>query len=161
MEVNSTQVIPLKETLSREDFEVIYPGVNLEEMDVFIHPFWRWDVHVVSYDPEEVTIWHQPVYNKEYLAFPWNVTVVDISTSRNVITLQHDITEIGRTTKVPFIMVRSYDPKWVENAMTSQEGEPMEGIVTSKGGVITIDFNQETAGKTLYFQITINSIKRE
>jgi FKBP-type peptidyl-prolyl cis-trans isomerase 2 len=159
--IDSTQTIPLRETLQRDDFMKIYPAVGLETTDSFIHPFWRWDVHIVSYDPQTVTIWHEPVYNKEYQAFPWNTTVTDVSTQKNTITLQHDISEITYSTSLPYIMMVTYDPLWAEDAMGAMQNEPIEGFVTSKGGVITIDFNTEVTGKTLVFYITINSIKRE
>jgi len=159
--INTSQTISLRETISREDFTKIYPAVDLETMDSFIHPFWRWDVHIASYDTQSVTFWHEPIYGKEYKAFPWNTTVADISTQKNTITLHHDITEITYTTSIPYIMMVTYDPLWAEKAKSAAANEPMEGFVTSKGGIITIDFNTEVTGKTLVFQITINSIKRE
>jgi FKBP-type peptidyl-prolyl cis-trans isomerase 2 len=160
LEVNTTQKISLRETLAREDFEKLYPMVALEDVETFIHPFWQWDVSIVSYDPEEVVIWHQPVYGERYLAFPWNVTILDVSTEENIITLHHNIEEIDDDVRVPFFMIRGNYPDWAEEAIEAFGQEPAEGFVTSKGGVISIDFNGELAGKTLLFIITIKTIKR-
>jgi len=159
--VNATETIPLRETLSRERFDKLFPMVNTE-LDTFIHPFWGWDVHIVSIDPEKVTIWHQPVYGQDYRGFTWNTTVVDISTDRNVITLHHKIDEIQRDTKVPFERAMIYDPYWGEKAASINPQEPpVEAFITSAGGQIIIDFNKEVSGKNLIFTITINTIKRE
>ncbi|MGA1866815.1 MAG: FKBP-type peptidyl-prolyl cis-trans isomerase [Thermoplasmatota archaeon] len=160
--VNSTQTMTLKETLDRARFEMLYPAVDLERVSTFTHPFWGWDVSVVSFDIEEVQIWHQPLYSHKYKGFPWNVTVVDISTERNVITLYHNIDEIQKTTKVTFESAQLYDPYWAEEALGLDQPEPpVEAWVTSVGGAITIDFNKEVAGRLLVFTITINSITRE
>jgi FKBP-type peptidyl-prolyl cis-trans isomerase 2 len=159
--VNTTQSMQMKETLSQDEFQTKYPMVDLNTADDFVHPFWGWDVHILSSDPEEVQIWHQPVYGHDYLAFPWNTTIVDISTERNVITLHHNLEDITRDTKVPFSMISSYDPEWSKYAQAASTDPPQDGFVISKGGVITIDFNQEVAGKTLIFTITINNIMRE
>jgi FKBP-type peptidyl-prolyl cis-trans isomerase 2 len=159
--VNATQTMQMKETLPLEEFQTQYPSVDLETIEDFVHPFWGWDIHIMSYDPEEVRIWHQPVYGQDYLAFPWNATVVDISTERNVITLHHNLEEITSETRVPFSMISTYDQEWSDAAQNANTDSPDEGLVTSKGGVITIDFNSEVAGKTLIFTITIIDIVRE
>ncbi|MGA1873065.1 MAG: FKBP-type peptidyl-prolyl cis-trans isomerase [Thermoplasmatota archaeon] len=159
--INSTQKILMKETISREKFEKMFPMIDLE-LPTFVHPFWGWDVNIVSYDPEEVSLWHQPVYGQEYRGFTWNTTVVDISTERNVITLHHNVDEIRDDTKVFFEMANLYDPYWGESASGVNPDEPpREALITSVGGTITIDFNRPVAGKTLIFSITIKDIKRE
>ncbi|MFO8050161.1 MAG: FKBP-type peptidyl-prolyl cis-trans isomerase [Thermoplasmatota archaeon] len=159
--LNSTQVLPLKETLTKSDFHIRLPQVDLENSESFIHPFWRWNVEIIEWDIEEVTILHQPVFGEDYPGFPWNTTVVDISTERNVITLHHRTSEIDKGLPVPFDVLRVYDPSWARNATDANpEDPPMEGFVTSARGQITIDFNREVQGKTLYFQITVNKVTR-
>jgi FKBP-type peptidyl-prolyl cis-trans isomerase 2 len=160
LEVSSTQTMDMRETVPRELFDLSFPTVALGQVDNFIHPFWQWDVEIISFDPEEVVILHQPVYGERYLAFPWNITIVDMSTEDNLITLHHNVEEITPTTRIPFFLMRNFDPYWAETALEVAGQEPMEGFVVSKGGVITIDFNGELNGKTLLFTITINSIKR-
>ncbi len=161
IDVNSTETIPMRETIDRETFHEVYPMVALGEVDKFIHPFWKWDVEIISFDPESVVIWHQPVYGERYFAFSWNTTVVDLSTDRNIITLHHNVEEINDQTKIPFFTMLDYNPEWARNAAETFGQEPMEGYVSSKGGVLTINFNGELIGKTLLFTITINSILRE
>lgn len=159
--VNATETIPMKETLSRDVFQTLYSMVDLETADSFIHPFWTWDVHILSADPEEVQIWHQPVYGQNYLGFTWNTTIVDMSTERNIITLHHDLEGINRDTRIPYPMLAAFDPNWAAIINELVEQPPGEGLVISKGGEITIDFNGEVTGKTLIFTITINNVERE
>ena len=71
------------------------------------------------------------------------------------------IEEIDRDTRVPFFQLRTLDPIWANEIEGLTEQLPEMGFVTSKGGVITIDFNEEVKGKTLIFTITINNVKRE
>ncbi|MFW3147249.1 MAG: FKBP-type peptidyl-prolyl cis-trans isomerase [Thermoplasmatota archaeon] len=162
--LNVSQTIPLRQTLDRDAFDRMYPVIDPEEMDLFVHPFWGWNVHIISADAEDVVFWNDPVLGQDYLGFLWNTTIVDISSERNVITLEHKVSEIDPTQTVFFEMVASYDPDWGDKAREvaddKLERPPEMGFVTWEGGRITIDYNQEVAGKTLYFQIHINSIKR-
>jgi len=158
---NTTQILPLREVLSIDDFSRSYQGISAGDVRSFLHPFWGWEVAVLNSNALEVTIMHQPVYGKDYHPLPWNVTVKDISTERNTFTLQHQVYEISTRTKVPFPEMGKFDPSWANSAIVANSNNPpMEGFVTSMGGTITLDFNKEVAGKTLLFQITINSVKR-
>lgn len=158
---NTTQILPLREVLSTDEFSRSYPGVSAGDVRSFLHPFWGWEIAVLESNALEVTIMHQPVYGKDYRSLPWNVSVKDISTERNTITLQHQVYEITSSTKVPFPEIGKLDPEWANSAIVANSNNPpMEGFVTSKGGTITLDFNKEVAGKTLVFQITINKVKR-
>ncbi len=158
---NTTQTLSLREVLSTDEFSRTYPGISAGSVRSFLHPFWGWEVSVLNSNSLEVTIMHQPVFGKDYHPLPWNVTVKDISTERNTFTLQHQVYEISSLTKVPFPEIGKLDPSWANSAIVANSNNPpMEGFVTSKGGTITLDFNKEVAGKTLVFQITINTVKR-
>jgi FKBP-type peptidyl-prolyl cis-trans isomerase 2 len=158
---NTTQVHPLREVLSVDDFEQTFPGIAHTDLKTFLHPFWGWEITVLESNTVEVTIMHQPVYGKDYHILPWNVTVKDVSTERNTFTLEHQIYEIGSQVKIPFPEMAKVDPAWSNEAIAANSNNPpMEGYVTSKGGTITLDFNKEVSGKTLVFQITINKVKR-
>lgn len=161
LDIPSTQYLPVKEEISREDFKKEYIGIDPAQ-DSFIHPFWGWDVSVVERDPESLTIVHQPEYLGQYGSFTWNVTVNDVSTSRNVIRVSHNIDEINTSIPFEFQRILPIYPEWAENAITASGGQqdPEPGRIVSAGGVITIDFNREVVGKTLVFFVRVNSINR-
>lgn len=159
--VESTMQIPMVETFTAEEFSAYYPMVDLEIQSSFIHPFWGWDITIVSHSPGNVTVINNARYGESYQGFPWNTTVVDLSTDRNVITLHHQVQEITKTTRVNLDMLPPLDPAWFETVLQlGEKNLERNGFVTSIGGDIVIDFNTEVAGKTLVFQITVNSINR-
>ncbi|MGA1820895.1 MAG: FKBP-type peptidyl-prolyl cis-trans isomerase [Thermoplasmatota archaeon] len=159
--VNSTMQIPLVETLTAEEFTLYYPMVDLEEDDSFIHPFWGWDMTIVSHSPRNVTVINNARYGVSYMGFPWNSTVVDLSTERNVITIHHQVQEITTKTRVQIDKVTPLYPLWFQGTLpTGDKNLERNGYVTSVGGDIVLDFNTEVAGKTLVFQITVNHINR-
>lgn len=161
LDIPSTQSIPVKEEITRDDFKLYYPGVDPTQGS-FIHPFWGWDVNIIDRDPVSITLVNQPEYLGQYGAFTWNVTVTDISTSRNMIRLSHNLDEINTSVPLDFQRIVPLYPTWVEEAIATLagQGEPEPGRIVSVGGIITIDFNKEVTGQTLVFYVKVNSINR-
>jgi FKBP-type peptidyl-prolyl cis-trans isomerase 2 len=161
LNISSKKTIPLREEVPTEDFKKQYPLVDQKGQESFIHPFWGWEVKILEEDPASVILLHQPVYNEEYGNFNWNVTVTDISTSRNLITLNHNLNEIDEAEQVNFLDLTILYPEWAGTAREANNGQdPAPGRVQTVGGVITIDFNREVVGRTLVFKVIVNSIVR-
>jgi FKBP-type peptidyl-prolyl cis-trans isomerase 2 len=161
LDIQSKSSIPLQDEVDREDFVKMFPNIDPEVQDSFIHPFWGWEIKVVDFDPATVTILNQPIYLEKYGNFPWNVTVTDISTSRNLVQLSHNIEEINISVPVEFLEMSLIYPDWAGSAIEAGADEQIqEGYVTTVGGIITIDFNREVVGKTLVFKVIMNDIKR-
>lgn len=161
LRIDQIHVIPLRETMPVSEFKLRFPVVQMIESTSFQHPFWDWNVEILDANIEEVTIMNQPVYGAMYQSFPWNTTIVDISSDRNVITLEHDTSNLDQKIPVPFEVFRGFDPLWGSDAMEANPEEPpQEGYITGLSGQITVDFNREVQGKTLVFEITINSVIR-
>ncbi len=161
LNISSKETIPLREEIPTGDFNKYYPLVDYQNTESFIHPFWGWEVKILDQDPEMITLLHQPVYQEQYGNFKWNVTVTDISSSRNLISLSHEIEEIDRSEFVDFLDITILYPEWARDAREANEGQdPGPGIIKSVGGVITIDFNREVSGRTLVFKVIMNSITR-
>ena len=159
--INSTQKIPMEETIDMDDFESMFPRVDIKNDTQFNHPFWGWRVDIVDHSPAEVTIMNRPTYGESYTGFPWNTTITDLSTERNTITLDHQVQEITDDTKIAFSELIPYDFDWFREAERSTQNPPKDSYVTVLGGEIVIDFNREVVGRTLIFQITLNNINRE
>jgi len=160
--INTTQTLPLRETIARSSFTKIYPSVDLGNQTNFIDPFWGWEIQIMDVDPEEVTILHQPVYQERYKGFPWNTTITDVSTEGNTFTVHHEVQEIESSTVVSMPNLMVLDPYWAAEAQSAASTQVLDkAFVTSKGGLISIDFNKEVVGRTLIFQITINNVVRD
>ncbi len=159
--INRTEDIELVQIMTMDEFRLQFPQVNLDTNKTFIHPFWRWDVTVIDYTSDSVTILNNAEYERSYMIFPWNSTITDVSTERNLITVEHDIDEIEKGAKVPRFLIDMYSAEPLEDRGMTEGGRPPEdGYVESKGEQIVINFNREVAGKDLYFQITVNKIER-
>jgi len=158
--LNSTMTIPMVQKVPVDTFRAQFPVIDPYNDTTYFHPMYGWSCEIMDADSREVTIKHVPVYGRDYKIFPWNTTVVDISTQRNTITLHHHVEEILRDTRVPIFIFDIFDKDWADKARNIQENKEDIGIVTSSGGLITLDFNKEVAGRTLVFTITINDIRR-
>jgi FKBP-type peptidyl-prolyl cis-trans isomerase 2 len=160
-QVEQTLTVPLVQEYELSVFKKFFPTVDINNDTRILHPFWNWPVDIVDHDETSVTIRNLPTYDERIKVFPWNTTVVDISTARNVVKLRNHIDEITRTTRIDINLLNRLDPVWFEKANTITENKEPVGFVTITGGIITLDFNKEVAGRTLIFEITVNSIKRE
>ncbi len=159
--LNITQTIPVYETLTPGEFQRLYGEIDDPLGKTLSHPVWSWDVTVMEMDPTEVIMMNQPLYGNSYSPFIWNTTVEDISTERNIITLLHHTEDIGPETTIPANALSHFDSEWFDIAILIPQWDEMGmGTVTVSGGVITMDFNKEVAGKTLIFEIEINKINR-
>ena len=158
--LNTTMTIPVVQKYDIVTFKKVFPMVDVKNDTHFIHPVWQWPVDLIDHDTTTITIRNLPDYQQRIKVFPWNTTVVDISTQRNVIKLQNHIDEITKTTRVDIQSLSGIDPEWSFTSSTITTNKEQIGFVTASGGIIVLDFNKEVAGKTLVFNITVNSIKR-
>ena len=67
---NTTQVLPLREVLTVDEFSSDYPGISVDDVKTFLHPFWGWEIAVLDSNPVEVTLLHQPVFDHDYQLLP-------------------------------------------------------------------------------------------
>jgi FKBP-type peptidyl-prolyl cis-trans isomerase 2 len=159
--IDSTITMPLVQKIDIAVFISVFPMVDLNNDTRFNHPLWGWPADVIDHDETSVTIRNLPTYDSTIKVFPWNTTVVDVSTQRNVIKLQNHVEEITKTTRVDITSLNKLDPAWFAKANGITANKEPAGFVSYSGGFIVLDFNKEVAGRTLIFEITINSITRE
>ncbi|MDG6226024.1 MAG: FKBP-type peptidyl-prolyl cis-trans isomerase [Candidatus Thermoplasmatota archaeon] len=159
--LNSTMTIDLVQVLPLDYFKNIFPVVDYRNDTRFDNPVWKWGCDIVSYDETTITIRHLPVYQQKVQIFPWNSTVVDISTQKNTITLHHHVDEITKGTRIDIMALSGFDNEWFQKANAPEVTKENRGFVTASGGVIVLDFNREVSGKTLIFTITVNDIRRD
>ena len=159
--LSTTQTMPVNQTMTIVDFHRIFGDVSDPLGKTLSHPVWTWDVIVTKAGPTEVTVMNLPIYGETYNPFPWNTTVEDVSTIRNVITLLHHTGDIGTETIVPAMTLSMFDLEWFNIAMVTPQWDEMGmGSIIVYDDKIVIDFNKEVAGRTLIFEIEINKINR-
>ena len=158
--INTTSEIPMTQVIDKDDFISRFPMVDLGNDTRFVHPFWGWSVEIIDVGVDSVTIRNLPTYGQNIKILPWNITVVDISTEKDLIKVHHQVDEISKGMRVDITLLTGLDPEWTKTADQITDNKEPLGFITSTGGVITLDFNKEVAGKTLVFRITINDIRR-
>jgi len=151
-QIKRAESIPVHERMDREEFTERYgePRLNMVVED----HFWRWDKIVTSIDQERVRLRNEPELGEIYRPTGergWDVEVISIdSTARG----GDGEIEVKHTVHEPLIdneLLSLYDEKFVNLG---------EGILIPDGDRITLDFNDEVNGKTLYFEVKVLNIEK-
>ncbi len=169
-EVDRVENIPVYETMSGEDFleeYEIYPYPNLK----VTHAFWNWDSYVEQIQGDEVTLRHSPEVDVYYDTYRedgvgWSSKVVSVDSNADggqgrIVVRNH--VELGTVVDSERLSKRDdafEDVSGIKRA-AGQQGTPTGIVVGISEDYITIDFNEEVAGKTLTFKITLLEITEQ
>ncbi len=169
-EIKLVENIPVYYDMHGDDFFEeydIYPYTNLK----VTHPFWGWDVYVEEVQREIVILRNSPQMDTYYNAYKedgigWTSTVTSIDSNADEgagrITIRNNV-DLG--TVVDAQRLASRDDSFGEvvgiKRSAEQQASPQGVVVEVADGTVTIDFNEEVAGKTLTFKITILEITKQ
>jgi FKBP-type peptidyl-prolyl cis-trans isomerase 2 len=155
--------VPLYITVDRADFEADYP----EELPLlpgksFKHNYWDWLIKIDSITENSVTFKNSPEVDDGIDIFPWNATVVNISSSTGYIWIRHKPDQSIINSPIDIESMEFYNPvfKEIKSNIYSYQ-QPFPGIIISIQNGIQMDFNRENIGKNLRYEITIVSIERD
>jgi len=164
-QIEEVEELPIYESMDREEFTEIYgePRMNMVVED----QFWGWDKMVTSIGQERIKLRNEPNLGEVYRPTGergWDVQVISIdSTARD----GEGLIEIEHTVHEPLViqsdLLSLYDekfeniPQLKERVGQSPDGE---GILIPNGDYITVDFNNEVSGSTLYFEVEILNISK-
>jgi len=152
---------PLMEVINMSHFEFLFPGSKPGVDKNLQHPVFGWDIMIMDHNATDVTLLNDPIYGRSYRGLPWNITIEDISTRGNTYTIKHEAASIGDDEMTSSSVLELLDRDWFRKASSIKGWEGSAGSsIDVSGGRILLDFNKEVAGKTLIFDITINSINR-
>ncbi len=140
--------VPQFETMDAVEFESRFeadPSAGL----VVVDPFWGWNVTVSGLSINFVTVMHIPdpgMIVKPYDA--WEARVEGVDTSANgglgLVSVRHLL-----------------DQSHVDNVGAEDEDGRFRVIaVNQEAGTYTVDYNRETVGRTLFFEVTVVTIDR-
>lgn len=155
-------ILPMYESINKFSFESEYPFESpLQEGQTFTHNYWGWMIEIEEINEDNIIIKHDPVYGSSLDIFPWNATVIEVSSAESTVTIQHRPTYDLVQTVIDAEALMKYNESYQEitPAQAVQPQPPLPGIITSVDGGIVIDFNQEIAGKELIFEVTILEIE--
>jgi len=163
LQIPLREEIPVYQVMDKSDFLLDF-GITEEflvKQASAVHPFWGWNITVLDVRDDSVEFWNMPDEGAEVGNFPWKSTIDEVSTL--TIYVQHHVNSDDVDTSVDPDAIRTYDrrsitdlsEKWTEFDL---HGSLKNGVVTTVAGSITVDFNLETAGRTLFYQVTVLEI---
>lgn len=166
-EVDKRETIPVYEKMNTGDFTGEYgtePSVNMVVTDTF----WNWKQTVISTSGSTVQLRNDPEVGKVYRTYKhgeagWSSKPLSIDTNadqgKGEIEVQHYV-------DAPIVVDANHlvrhDDRFVDVFSIKNsvgQSRSSDGIVVEVGEKIVIDFNEEVAGKTLRFKITLLDIQ--
>ncbi len=164
-QIERRESLPVYERMDREEFTETYgePRMNMVVED----HFWRWDKIVTSIGQERVRLRNEPDLEEIYRPTGergWEVEVISIDSTaadgEGVIEVEHTVHEAF---VINSELLSLYDEKFEDvpqlKEVTGQSPDG-EGILIPNGDYITVDFNDEVNGKTLYFEVEVLNIEK-
>ncbi len=168
--IPKSETLPVYDSMLVEEFRHRYestPSANMIATD----PFWGWNVRVMSVEGNRVYLKNEPIQGELYNAYKqegagWRSRVVSIDSTAaqgaGEIVLEH-IVERGTVVDFFHIGWHNKDIAQVDGIrMDAGQSHDNRGIVVDvSGDTITVDFNEEVAGKTLQFRVTVLEIQKQ
>jgi len=153
IDIPVTEDIPLYQSITNERFTEMFPNeVPLKGMSL-THPFWKWDLVIESVEENGyITLYNQPPVGFKIDSLPWASEVETLSSADGTITLRHDISDrTNFNSVINSFDYRLYNEKFYEMGMNWTMGRLTEMGQDS----IIVDFNDERAGRDLWFEVEI------
>lgn len=164
-QIPKTETVPVYEEMGSEEFSQKHgsPSKNMKVED----EFWGWDKIVISVGDDTVKLRHDPEIGQNYHSYSEEGLISQVkSIDSNADGGNGEIkveNTVRKSTRVRSEHLSLNEKKFAgvpqqkANLGQSQDGQ---GIVSSENGNITVDFNDEVVGKTLYFEVELVSIEK-
>ncbi|MCK4717674.1 MAG: FKBP-type peptidyl-prolyl cis-trans isomerase [Thermoplasmata archaeon] len=162
---NITEHCPVYESMSRDDFIQQYPGTQANVDTSITHAYWGWPANVFLVTDTEVTILNLPANpstGKTYETnYGWDTQVTNIDQSadggKGDITMEHR-PQISDVIDLAGMAAFDENSKYIQDEKNGQQ-RPGPGIVADVGtSTFQVDYNSETYGVELIFQVTLEEI---
>ena len=168
-DINRTIEVPIFEELTPSEFNVLYPGITPVRSNYFTHYMGGWDIRIEEVNENTILIKNDVENGDKYTnIFGWQVEIIDYNTTTSIMKAQQN--PAVADTFDGSIAVYTY-PDIEDKLLIKQEDQVMslqgpvdqpadfEGIVVGiNADTITIDLNEEVCGRTLTFDIIVESI---
>ncbi|MBS3782314.1 MAG: FKBP-type peptidyl-prolyl cis-trans isomerase [Candidatus Thermoplasmatota archaeon] len=162
-QIQKTESVPVYEKMDVEKFQEKYgePRKNMLVED----DFWGWDKVITSRGKNWVLLRNEPEAGETYRPTGgWKVKVESIDSTAadgyGEINLKHIIRE---PIAIDSELLSVYDKKFANIPQLKRgmgQSQDGQGIIIPNEDHITVDFNDEVKGKTLYFEVEVLNIKK-
>jgi len=165
-QIPKTETVPVYQRMPAEEFREKFgePSINMVVED----QFWGWEKTVISVGADVVRLRHEPDVGDRYNSYSEEgliTEVKDIDSSadggRGEISLENTVT---KPTVVNSEHLSQHDERFREiPQIKGREGQSQDGqgIVIPNENDITVDFNDEVVGRTLFFEVEVLSIEED
>ena len=158
-------VVPLYEKVPTESFQLTY---NPEDIPLYIgqryvHPYWNWPIELVEINNDTIKYRNDPSIDFEITVLPWPAEITGISEKDNKLFLTHKPDKTTLHSTLDPLELLEYDSSFndIQTVQTDLNIGFVDGIIINvDDDYITIDFNDERAGKTLYYEVKILNIEK-
>ncbi len=167
--VEKEEQLPVYHSMSVVRFENTY-GTQPSPNMVVTHQFWGWDVTVVSVEGNVALLRNEPDLGQKYYAYipeegaDWVSRVTSIDSSAHGGTGEIIIrNDVKRGIVMDGEHIARHHEEFADiDGIRRNAGQSggYQGIVVDVGEEILMDFNEEVAGRTLRFRITVLEIQR-
>jgi hypothetical protein len=139
--------IPMLESYTPSAFSQAFSGMPTQTGAVFTDPHYGWKDMIFSDNSTNVVVLYEPQVGQVFHPYGWPVMVTNVSSvgaTNGTVTITNELTsqDIG---------------KWKATNWVNSEQFYLSDVNT-EAGTYTVDYNEEVAGNTLIFTITVVSI---
>ncbi|UCH87888.1 MAG: FKBP-type peptidyl-prolyl cis-trans isomerase [Thermoplasmata archaeon] len=164
-EIPISDSIPLYVVQATSEFQMTY---NPQDMQLHIgqrytHTYWNWPIELVEVNNDTIFYRHSPALNWEITVLPWDAEVTGISEKDSLLYITHKPDQALLYESLDPLELTEYNPTFYEIQTIQSElqiGNIKGIIVEITGDHIKIDFNDERAGKYIYYEVTIIDIEK-
>ncbi|HXQ48911.1 MAG TPA: hypothetical protein VN842_03940 [Thermoplasmata archaeon] len=144
-----TYSVPVYTSVPAAQFASLYAGVSASAGTMFTDPTYGWSDMVLSVNATAIVVYHLPTLGETTQFGAWNITVTNLtSTSISVLNLLTPA-NYGR-------ILGAFSTAKMCNGQA--EGHYLISGVNLNAGTFAINWNNEVAGQTLVFRVTVIDI---
>ena len=157
--------IKLYEQVPTESFQLTY---NPEDIPLYIgqryvHSYWKWSIEIVEISNDTIKYRNDPSIGFDITVLPWPAEITGISEKDNKLFLTHKPDKETLYSTLDSVQLLEYDSSFNEIKtiqIDNNIGATLGIVVDVDDNYITIDFNDEKAGKTLHYEVKILNIEK-
>jgi len=157
--------IPLYMEVSAVDFQNTYNPYDyqLHIGQRFTHVYWDWPIELVEVTNDTIMYRNDPEPGQKITSLPWSAEVMEISEKDGKVMINHKVGNNDLFSTVDPLELADYDKSYldIQEIQADIEIGLAPGVITTQDvSYFTINFNDERAGKNIWYEVTIIDIEK-